>query len=132
MKRFKIFLLVLFLSGVCIHPAFAEVSIETSVSRSVVAVGDELTLDIIISNANGSISKPNFPSIDGFTSYSQGHSQQISITNGSMASTSIFSYVLIANSVGKKTIGPFEVSIGGRVYKAAAVKEDRISIIYVL
>lgn len=104
--------------------ALAEVSIETSVSRSRLAVGDELTLDIIISNANGPISQPKLPPIDGFSSYSQGHSQAISITNGRSSSQSIYSYVLIANSIGKKTIGPFEVEIGGKVYKVAAVEVE--------
>ena len=120
----KVFSLFIFLLTVATTAAYADVSIETSVSRSVVGVGEELTLDIIISNANGQISKPDFPALDGFTSYSQGHSQQLSIINGSMSSTSIFSYVLIANSAGKKIIGPFEVTIGGRTYKAAPVEVD--------
>ena len=121
-------LLVLMLSILFFMPnANAEVSIETSVSRSQVAVGEELTLDIIISNADGSISQPTLSTIDGFSSYSQGHSQEISIINGRSSSQSIFSYVLIANSVGKKTIGPFEIKIGGKVYKIAAVQVDVVS-----
>lgn len=104
--------------------AFAQMTIETSVSRSRLAVGEELTLDIVISNAAGKISKPIFPSIDGFSSYSQGHSQEISIINGRTTSRSIFSYILIANSPGKKTIGPFDVIIGGKNIKVAAVQVD--------
>ncbi len=105
-------------------PAFAEVSIETSVSRSRLAVGEELTLDIIVSNATGSISQPTLPPMDGFSSYSQGHSQEISIINGRSSSQSIFSYVLIANSIGKKTIGPFEIKIGDKVFKVAPVQVE--------
>lgn len=103
---------------------FAEVSIETSVSRSRLAVGEELTLDIIITNANGDIEKPVLSSVSGFSSYSQGHSQEITIINGRATSRSIFSYVLIANSVGKQTIGPFDVNIGGRTYKVASVEVE--------
>ncbi len=102
-------------------------SIETSVSRSQLAMGEQLTLDIIISNAEGSISQPTLPPIDGFSSYSQGHSQEISIINGRSSSQSIFSYVLIANSVGKKIIGPFEINIGGKAFKVAAVEVEVIS-----
>ena len=87
--------------------AYADVAIETSVSRSQVPVGDQLTLDIIISNANGRIEQPKIDSVEGFTSYSQGRSQELSIVNGSSSSRSIFSYVLVANSIGPKTIGPF-------------------------
>jgi len=104
--------------------AYAEVTIETSVSRSRVAVGEELTLDIIVNNANSTISKPVFSSIEGFSSYSQGHSQEISIVNGRSSSRSIFSYVLIANSPGKKTIGPFQLKVGDKFYKVAPVEVE--------
>ena len=61
--------------------ASAEVSIETSVSRSQIPIGEQLVLDIIVSNANGRIEQPRINSIEGFTSYSQGHSQELSIIN---------------------------------------------------
>ncbi|MBI3316168.1 MAG: BatD family protein, partial [Candidatus Omnitrophica bacterium] len=103
---------------------WAEVAIETSVDRARVAVGEELTLDIIITNAEGPISKPVISQIEGFASYSQGHSQELTIVNGKSSSRSIFSYVLMANSVGKKTIGPFEISIGGKLFKVGAVQVE--------
>ena len=118
----KIFLILLF---IFLSPAlFAEVTIETSVSRSRLAVGEELQLDIIIANAEGKISTPIVSSIDGFTSYSQGRSQEIQIINGQSSSKSIFSYLLIANTPGPKTIGPFEIGVGGRTYKVAPVSVE--------
>lgn len=107
--------------------AFAETSIEASVSRSRLAVGEELTLDIIVNGASGKISKPAFSPFDGFNSYSQGHSQEISIVNGQMSSRSIFTYILIANSEGKKKIGPFDVNIGGKNFKVPAVDVEVMS-----
>ncbi len=104
--------------------AFADVSIETSVSNAHVQVGEELTLDIVISNANGAIQKPVFPPLDGFTAYSQGHAQEISIINGRSTSRSVFTYVLIPNSAGRKAIGPFEIPIGGKIFKAPAIDID--------
>lgn len=101
--------------------AWAEVSIETSVDRSVVPIGEQIELDVIVTNADGRISQPVIGSVDGFTSYSQGHSQEISIVNGQSTSRSIFSYVLIANSVGPKKIGPFRLTIGGKPYEVAPV-----------
>lgn len=123
----KISFLILFFSGIWllvsgISTVHAQVAIETSVSRSRVPLGEELTLDIIISNADGKILLPKISSIEGFTSYSQGHSQEISILNGRTTSRSVFSYVLVANSLGEKTIGPFEVTIGGKDYTVAPVK----------
>ncbi|MGH7197182.1 MAG: BatD family protein [Candidatus Omnitrophota bacterium] len=105
-------------------PAFAEVSIETSVSRSRLGVGEELTLDIIVSGAAGGISKPTLPSLDGFSSYSRGHSQEITIISGRTTARSVFSYVLIANAAGKKVIGPLEVVINGVPYQAAPVEVE--------
>ncbi len=103
-------------------PAFAEVSIETNVSRTRLSVGEDLTLDIVISNADGSVSQPKVSSIEGFSSFSQGHSQEISFINGRKSSRSIFSYVLIANSTGTKSIGPFEIEIGDKAYRVAPVQ----------
>ena len=124
MKVFR--LTALFVSAACLSfwaapAARAEVAIETSLSRSRVAIGEELVLDFIITNAAGRITKPRFIALDGFTSYSQGHSQELSIINGRSSSKSIFSYVLIANAVGRKTIGPFEIEIDGKTYKVASV-----------
>ncbi|HTL71089.1 MAG TPA: BatD family protein [Candidatus Eisenbacteria bacterium] len=104
--------------------AQAEVAIETSVSRSRAAVGEEIVLDFIITNASGAISKPTFPPLDGFTSYSQGHSQEIMFVNGRTTSKSVFTYILIPNSSGKKTLGPFEINIGGKPYKVAPIEID--------
>lgn len=103
------------------NPSYSAVSIETSVSRSVLAVGEDLVLDIIISDSTGKIIPPNITTIDGFSSYSQGRSQEISIINGISSSRNIFSYVLVANSVGKKKIGPFSITIGGKPYQVSAV-----------
>jgi len=110
--------------AMAVSAVFAEMAIETSVSKSRVAVGEELLLDISISDANGSISKPVVSSIEGFSYYSQGHSQEITIINGQQSTRSVFTYVLIANAPGKKTIGPFEISVGGKNYKIAAVQVD--------
>ncbi len=116
----KLFLIFL-LTGLFSSAAFAEVAIETAVSRSRLAVGEELQLDIIITNAEGKINTPVVSSIDGFTSYSQGRSQEIQIVNGRTSSKSIFSYLLIANSIGPKNIGPFEIQIADKTYKVAPV-----------
>ena len=120
----KKFLLVFLLTGLFAGTAFAEVAIETAVSRSRLAVGEELQLDIIITNAEGKINTPAVSSIDGFTSYSQGRSQEIQIVNGRTSSKSIFSYLLIANSPGPKSIGPFEIQIANRTYKVAPVSVE--------
>lgn len=118
MKRTALLFLV---SVLCAASAYAEVSIETSVSRSRLGVGEELTLDIIVTNAQGKISQPTFGALSGFSSYSQGHSQELSFVNGQSSSRSIYTYVLVANEPGKKRLGPFEITIAGRPYSVPAV-----------
>ncbi len=123
MKTKNFVFLILILLGVCVASrAWADVSIEMTASKSRLAMGDSLTLDITISDADGTINKPNVGTIDGFSSYSQGHSQEITIMNGKQSSRSVFSYVLIANSQGTKSIGPFEIKIGDRMYKIAPIQ----------
>ena len=104
--------------------SYAEVAIETSVSKSHLSLGEEVLLDISISDADGKVSKPIINSIDGFSYYSQGHSQEISIINGQQSTRSVFTYVLIANAPGKKTIGPFEINIGDQTYKIAGIQVE--------
>ena len=122
--RIKKLLFVSVLASFISAAAFADVAIETSVSRSQLPIGEQLVLDIIISNADGRIEPPSISSIDGFISYSQGHSQELSIINGRSSSRSIYSYVLVANSAGEKVIGPFQVIIAGKEYKIAPVKVE--------
>lgn len=112
-----------------VYPAWADsnLAIETSVSQSRIEVGGQVTMDLIVTNAQGKISPPKIGTIDGFTAYSQGHSQEISIVNGQMSSRSVFSYVLVANSIGKKKIGPFEVEIDNKAYKVAPVDVEVVS-----
>src|SRR4051794_32133407 len=113
MKKIGFVIGVLIFTGAIAAYADSNVSIETSVSSSRVEIGDRITMDVIVSNAQGKIASPQLGTIDGFTAYSQGHSQEISIVNGLMSSRNVFSYVLVANAVGKKKIGPFQVTIDG-------------------
>ncbi|MEI8345078.1 MAG: BatD family protein [Candidatus Omnitrophota bacterium] len=104
--------------------AAAEVMIEANIDRSRLAVGEQLVYDIIVSNAQGKIEAPKITSVEGFTAYSQGHSQEISIINGVSSSRSIYSYVLVANTPGMRTIGPFEISIEGKSFSVAPIQVD--------
>lgn len=128
MKRFfSVFALFAALSAVLSAPlraAESDLSIETSVSASRVELGGQITLDIIISNAPGKIASPTIGTLDGFTAYSQGHSQEISIVNGRMSSRNVFSYVLVAHSVGKKSVGPFQLTVDGKPFKVAPVQVE--------
>lgn len=120
----KVFIIVISAVFIFTSNSYAEVAVETSVSSDRVSIGEEVNFDITITNASGPISQPSFSSIDGFSSYSQGHSQEISMINGQMSSKSVFSYVLIANSEGKKTIGPFDIVIGSKTYKTPPIQVE--------
>lgn len=127
MKKVLLLSITLLLAAASSGWAEGGVSIETSISSSRVELGDQVTMELIISNAQGKISKPTIGTLDGFTAYSQGHSQEISIVNGQMTSRSVFSYSLMANSLGRKKIGPFEVVIGGKSFQVSPVEVEVVS-----
>ncbi len=111
-----------FILFTAVFSAHAEVAIEASVSSYRVALGNEIVLDVTVSDADGPVSKPNMSSMDGFTAYSQGHSQEYTFVNGQSSTRSTYTYVLIANSLGKKKLGPFEIKVGNRIYEVPAVE----------
>ena len=127
MKKFGLIIAALSLMTAPVSWAGSEMTIETSVSSSRVELGSQVTMDLVITDAPGKISTPQLGALDGFTAYSQGHSQEISMTNGQMASRSVFSYVLVANSLGKKKIGPFIVAVGGKSFNVAPLEVDVVS-----
>jgi len=100
-------------------PAHAELIIEAQLTPAKAIVGEPVTLTITVTGANAPVEKPELPSFTYFRAYSQGHSQEISISGGQMTSRSVFSYVLIPDTVGRHSLGQIELVIGGRIYRTA-------------
>lgn len=107
-------------SGPASAAALAEVSIESSVNRSSVEVGEELILDITIYNAQGRVQMPDTSALQDFSNFSRSHRQEISFTNGRSTSMTVLSLGFFATSPGQKKLGPLNVNIGGVDYRVPA------------
>lgn len=120
MKRILLFSAAMFLfaSGVCLA---GDISISASVDRQEIALDEQLTLTITVNGDVSNIPQPKIPAMDGFTAYSSGRSQNISIINGQVTSAVSFNYVLVPNDEGDYTLGPFTIEYNGKTYSAGPI-----------
>jgi hypothetical protein len=119
MKRAVLFL-VLFLYITRISYA-DDISISADVDRQEIAIDEQLTLTITVSGSVSNIPQPTIPALDGFTAYSSGRSQNISIINGQVNSSVTFTYILVPNEAGDYTLGPFTINYKGQAYSAGPI-----------
>ncbi len=118
MKKVLFIILFLFVASI----SYAEdISISADVDRQEIALDEQLTLSITVTGNISNIPKPDIPDLDGFTSYSSGRSQNISIINGEISSSVSFTYVLVPNDIGEYTLGPFTIDYKGETYSADTI-----------
>ncbi len=98
-----------------------DISIEAGVDRQEISLDEQITLTIVVSGNVSNIPQPTVPSMDGFTAYSSGRSQNISIINGQFTSSVTFTYILVPNDEGEYTLGPFSIDYKGNTYSADAI-----------
>ncbi len=112
---FKIILTLFFIIIFIPCPAFAEVSLSASVDRTKVALGEEISLSLIVEDG-GSVSDPELPQSQDFTSYFKGTSSQTQIINGNMSNSYTYNYSLIFNKIGQITIPAISMMLNGKKY----------------
>src|SRR3989338_8144130 len=101
---------------------FAEdISISSDVDRQELSIDEQLTLTIIVSGNVSDIPQPQITGLTGFTAYSAGRSQNISIINGKVSSSVSFTYILIPNDAGEYTLGPFSINYQGKAYSTSPI-----------
>lgn len=111
-------LLLGFSAGILLSVGRAEaVEVSAKVDRTRLAVGETLSLNVVILGGNGEVSEPVLPPLDDWVFYPSGRSQQISIVNGQFSGRLAFTYLLIPRTPGKKVIGPITVRYDGRPYR---------------
>ena len=117
----KIFLLtILFLFVTSI--SFAEdISISSNVDKNNIALDEQITLTVTVTGNISNIPKPQIPDLEGFSSYSAGRSQSISIINGQVSSSVTFTYILVPNDVGEYKLGPFTIDYKGSSYSSGPI-----------
>ncbi|OIO32630.1 MAG: hypothetical protein AUJ70_05180, partial [Candidatus Omnitrophica bacterium CG1_02_40_15] len=118
MRYFIPFLLFLSIATVC----YAEdMSISADVDRQEVTLADQVTLTITVSGNVSNIPQPSIPDLKGFTAYSSGKSQNLSIINGQVSSSISFTYILVPSDTGDYTLGPFTINYNGKVYSTGPI-----------
>ena len=116
----KIILTILFILSTSISYA-GDISISADVDRRQIALDGQLMLTITVSGSMANIPQPTIPSLDGFTAYSSGRSQNLSIMNGQVNSSVTFTYALVPNDTGDYTIGPFSIDYEGDTYSTDTI-----------
>ena len=101
-----------------IGPSFSQdISFNASVDKTEVRLDDQITLTISVSGNVKSIPQPILPSLEGFTVYSAGRSQNFTYSGGKIASSVTFNYILVPRKAGKFVIGSAEIGLDGKTYK---------------
>jgi hypothetical protein len=113
------FFLLLFLN----QPSFSQdISFNAGVDKTEVGLDDQITLTISVSGNVKSIPQPNLPSLEGFTVYSAGRSQNFVYSGGKISSSVTFNYILTPRREGKFTIGSAEIVLEGKTYKTNPIE----------
>jgi len=118
MKYIIIFLLFCSVAAV----SYAEdMTISADVDRKEITLDEQTTLTITVSGKVSNIPQPYIPGLNGFTAYSSGRSQNVSIINGQISSSVTFTYILVPNNTGDYALGPFNINYKGKTYSADPV-----------
>jgi hypothetical protein len=102
-----------FAAGICYAD---DVSISANADKQEVTLDDQVTLTITVSGNVSNIPQPEIPDLKGFTSYSSGRSQNLSIINGKVSSSVVFTYILVPGNTGDYSLGPFSINYQGKTY----------------
>lgn len=118
MKAYPV-MFVLLAAFVAAGVAFGQdASFEASVDKNPVALGDQFTLSIVLSNAGmGGGKNMKLPDLSNFHIMSgPNQSTSMQFINGAVSSSVTYSYVLQPKEMGKFTIGSATIEVGGKQY----------------
>ena len=120
MKVFKIlvFLFSLFFN---VYVFADNVNIESSVSRTTVALNEALNLVVSVSNDSKNLPEFSLPTLKDFNVYSTSRSQSTSIMNGQVKSSINYTYTIGPKNVGEFTIPSFKLNYNGNTYETQPI-----------
>jgi hypothetical protein len=116
---FKIILCVTVLGlsafGPCALQAYAEVTVEASLSHLSFPQDKAATLTIMVTGKSRN-SSVELPEINNILLHKKGQSSQLSVVNGSISSSMSHRYLVQAIKPGTYSIPPIKVTVGGKSY----------------
>lgn len=98
-----------------------DITISADADRQELTLDEQITLTITVSGSASNIPNPDIPELKGFTAYSSGRSQNLSIINGQVSSSVSFTYILVPNNTGEYTLGPFSIDYKDKTYSAGPI-----------
>lgn len=116
---------IIFIMGILCPLQSAEIEISTSVDRTVIGLNQNFTLTVEISGEKAnSVGDPQLPDISAFAIElgSSGTSQNIQIINGRMSVSRSISFIYQATTLGKFTIAPAVIKLGGQEYRSRPIQ----------
>lgn len=103
-----------------------DLRVTARVDRTVVPLGQTLTLTVTAEGTMRQVSAPSLPPLQAFVVQSSGSSTNMSWVNGQMNASKSWSYTLVPREVGEFTIGAAEVDFGGDVYRTDPIEVEVI------
>lgn len=99
----------------------AEISVQASVDRTTVAVGEPFVLSIEASGTQNAAA-PDTGQVGDFQIQYLGPSTEVSVVNGRMSAKVSHRYQLVGRKEGVFTLGPFRISSEGKVYETEPIR----------
>ncbi|MBI5207600.1 MAG: protein BatD [Candidatus Firestonebacteria bacterium] len=121
-KIYILILSILYLTYLCVNIYASDISINLTIDKNEITVGEEATLTVIITGKVRSLPDPNIPQLKEFMVYSAGRSESISIINGDISSSTSFNYIIVPKKEGQFTIGPISLNYRDKEYKSRELK----------
>ena len=105
--------------------AMALLTITAEADRTSVEINGNLYLTVQVAGDSASVPEPKIPAMQNFNSYSSGRSQSISIINGKITTSVVFTYILSPRFLGVQRIPSISVFNGK---EKAATAEIEINV----
>lgn len=117
-KNIILFLVFIFIAGMA---EGQDTQMSARVNKNTVVLGETLTLTVTVIGKATSVPEPTMPNMPDLDIKSSGRSQSISFVNGQVSSSISFTYIVLPKSLGKHTIQPITLPIGGRIYETPPI-----------
>jgi hypothetical protein len=105
----------------CAWDARAATQIQARLERSILAVGEATTLQVVISGAGGAVSQPEFEVPPGLEVLGSGRAQNFTWVNGRSAVEIIYRFEISANTAGRYALGPITVHAGSETFRSGVL-----------
>jgi len=117
----KIFFIMLLIGISSLIFAQQDVQFYAHVDKTRISLNEEIELTLTVTGTQD-VGEPELPDLDGFKVLSQGSSSRFSFVNGKMSVNKSYTYILMPLKLGKLTIGPAKIRLGGKILETNPIE----------